>query len=298
MKVSILLIIVTLLGIVDSNGQTKKHYHAGTVENQNKITLTLNAPAVSCRINPTYSMHAVNVFGYPESDNFDPIAEEDETDEVRNITLNFEEAVNESLSTSLSARVMNTFSSRAPEKPWYIYLSRSTPFDLELNYGMGSSSVDLSGLAVEKFKINTGSAEIRVGFDGNVPNKVQMDTLLAKVDLGVLDLNKLDLSRAKEVIAQIGFGKLYMHLTKECKERSNITASVGAGTMEVTFDNMDIPVIIRLNNSPLCRIKMLKAFKEIEPETFVNKAYHPNASNLVSFDIDVAMGNVVFKINE
>lgn len=297
MKVSVFLIVITLLGVIESNGQTKKHYHAGAVENQNKITLTLNAPAVSCKINPTYSLHAVNIFGYPENKDFNPIAEDHLSGEARSITLNFEENLNESLSTSLSAKVLNRWS-ESPEKPWYIYLSRNTPFDLELNYGMGSSSVDLSDLAVEKFKINTGSAEIRVGFDGNMPNKVRMDTLLAKVDLGVLELDKLNLSRAQEVIAQIGFGKLYMHLTDQCKERSNITASVGAGTMEVIFDNMDIPVIIHINNSPLCRIKMLKAFKEIEPETFVNDAYHPDANNLLSFNIDVAMGNVIFKVNK
>lgn len=297
MKESLFLIVVILLGVIESNGQAKKHYHAGSVENQNKITLKLNAPSVSCRISPTYSMHAVNVFGYPESKNFDPIAEDYRTRGGRSITLNFEEALNKSLSTSLSAKVLDRFY-ESPEKPWYIYLSRNTPFDLELNYGMGSSSIDLSGLAVEKFKINTGSAEIRVGFDRNTPNKVQMDTLLAKVDLGVLELDKLDLLRAQEVIAEIGFGKLYMQLTGECKERNNITASVGAGTMEVTFDNMDIPVIIHISDSPLCRVKMLKAFKKIEPETFVNDAYHPDATNLVSFDIDVAMGSVVFKVNE
>ncbi len=297
MKVNLFLVIATLLGIVESNGQAKKHYHAGTVENQNKVVLNLNASSVSCRINPTYSMHAVNVFGYPEDRNFNPITTDKPSDDVRTISLNFEENQTESFGSSLSAKVLYRFS-ESPEKPWYVYLSRSTPFALELNYGMGSSSVDLSGLAVETFKINTGSAEIRVGFDGNMPNKVTMDTLMAKVDLGVLELDKLDMARAQEVIADVGFGKLFMHLTDDCQQRSHIKASVGAGTMEVTFENMDIPVIIQFNNSPLCRIKMLKAFKKIGPETFVNKAYRPDAPNLLSFDLDVAMGNVVFKVEE
>lgn len=293
MRVSPLLFLFTLWGVVEVCGQSKQHYHAGTVDEHNSIKLTLNAAAVSCRISPTYSMHAVNIFGYPQEEHFNPINYTHTTDEGKHINLNFEEGPNQSLSTSLSASILNQLS-ETREDPWYIYLSRNTPFSLELNYGVGSSSVDLSGLSIEKFKINTGSAEIRVGFDGNKPNKVRMDTLMAKVDLGVLELDKLDMARAKQVIAQIGFGKLRMHLTDQ-PESSNITASVGAGTLEIVFDDTDIPIIIHLNNSPLCRVKLLKSFKEIAPETFVNAAYRSTAKNIVSFNIDVAMGNVVFK---
>lgn len=291
MRVSPLLFLFTLWGVIDACAQSRQHYQAGAVGKHNSMKLTLNAASVSCKISPTHSIHAVNVFGYPQEEDFNPVSDVHTSDEVRKVSLNFDQ----SLSTSLSAKVINHLS-EARESPWYVYLSRNTPFSLELNYGVGSSSVDLSGLSVEKFKINTGSAEIRVGFDGDKPNKVRMDTLMAKVDLGVLELDKLDMARAAQVIAQIGFGKLRMHLTDQI-ESSTITASVGAGTLEVVFDNTDIPVIVHLSDSPLCRVKLLKDFKEIAPETFVNTAYHPAAENLVSFNIDVAMGNVVFKKN-
>lgn len=297
MKVSLLLVIVTLLGFTESSGQTKKHYHAGLVENQKKVILKLNASSVSCRIDPTYSMYAVNVFGHPGDTDFNPVIRDQVVSDNSYIHLNFEENQAESFSSSLSARVFRGWN-ETPENPWYIYLSRSSPLELQLTYGMGSSSVDLSGLSVEKFKINTGSAEVRVGFDGNVPNKVSMDTLLARVDMGVLELDKLNMARAQEVIADVGFGKLYMYLSGECQGKSNIKASVGAGSMEVTFENMDIPVIIHVNNSPLCRVKMLKSFREIKPETFVNRAYKADAHNLLTFDVDVSMGNVIFKVKE
>lgn len=297
MKVSLLLVIITLLGITESRGQAKQHYHAGMAENQKKVILQLNASSVSCRISPTYSMYAVNVFGYPRDTDFSPVIKDQLVSDKRYIHLNLEEDKAESFSSSLSARVFDQWNERR-EKPWYVFLSRNAPLELQLTYGMGSASVDLSGLSVEKFKVNTGSAEIRVSFDGNVPNKVSMDTLLAKVDMGVLELDKLNMARAQEIIADVGFGKLYMYLSEECQEKSNIKASVGAGTMEVTFENMDIPVIIHVNNSPLCRVKMLKSFREIKPETFVNPAYKADAHNLLTFDVDVSMGNVIFKIKE
>ncbi len=294
MKAGVFVVIAVWLGAAGVYGQAKQHYRAGAVKDQHKVVLHLNASTVSCRIQPTYSMHAVNVFGYPESDDFNPVRQDHGKAHYQEISLNFEESPAETFSSSLSARVFDRFN-EAPEKPWYVYLSRNTPFELLLNYGMGSSSVDLSGLAVEKLKVNTGSAQIRVSFDGNVPNQTTMDTLQAKVDLGVLDLDKLDMAKAEEVSASVGFGKLYMYLTKDCERSSHIAASVGAGTLEVTFEDTNVPVIIRINNSPLCHVSMLKAFRRIAPDTFANSTYREDAPNLVSFDIDVSMGNVIFK---
>ena len=78
-------------------------------------------------------------------------------------------------------------------------------------------------------------------------------------------------------------------------EGSTIHASVGAGILEVVFDNTDTPVIIHLNNSPLCRVKLPKNFKKIAPGTFVSSTYSATATNAISFNIDVSMGNVVFR---
>ena len=196
-----LLLLFALWGMVDVCGQSKQHYQAGTAGSE-PIKLTLNAASVSCRISPTYSTQAVNIFGYPQEAHFNPIVYSHQ----KAINLNFEEGSDQTLSTSLSAKVFSQLN-ETRESLWYVYLARNTPFNLELNYGVGSSSLDLSGLSVERFKINTGSAEIRVGFETGRPNKIKMDTLLAKVDMGVLELDKLDLARAEQVIAQIGFRK-------------------------------------------------------------------------------------------
>ncbi|MEQ9441817.1 MAG: hypothetical protein RIG62_22445, partial [Cyclobacteriaceae bacterium] len=164
-----------------------------------------------------------------------------------------------------------------------------------LNYGMGSSTVDLSGLAVGKLKVKTGSATIKIGYTANTPNEVAMDTFYTKVDLGVLELDHLNLSRAREVIADVGFGKLTMHFSDNLTQQSQVKASIGAGSLMVKFDDMENPIIIRVNDSPLCRVKMPKSFRKIQQNTFVNKFYQENAENLLSFDIDVSVGNVEFK---
>lgn len=296
MKDLLVLIVITILTVAGGRAQTKQHYHVLPVDEQQPVKLVMNAPSVSCRINSTYNMRAVSIYGYPENQNFNPIEVNRVNNDTHLVKLNFE-GQTENFTSSISGRVFGQLN-ESSDKPWHVYLSRGIPFDLDLHYGMGNSMVDLSGLTVNKFKITTGSADIKVGYFASVPNRVPMDTFYAKVDLGVLELDQLNLARAQEVVAEVGFGKLLMHFTNEVANKSHIKASVGAGSMVVLLDDLETPLIVYFNDSPLCRIKMLKQFREIKPNVFVNDNYDENASNLISFDIDVAMGNVVFKMNE
>lgn len=296
MKVLLVLITSTILTVAGGRAQTKQHYHVLPVDEQQVVRLVMNAPSVSCRINSTYNMRAVSIYGYPEDQNFNPITTNKVSNNEHLVKLKFEDPT-ENFTSSISSRVFGQ-QNNGGDKPWHVYLSRGIPFNLDLHYGMGNSSVDLSGLSVENFKINTGSADVKVGYFANVSNRIPMDTFYAKVDMGVLELDQLNLSRAREVVADVGFGKLLMHFSEHAADKSNIKASVGAGSMEVLLDDPNIPLIVYVNNSPLCRIKMLKHFKEIEPNVYVNQSYDEEATNLISFDIDVAMGNVTFKMKE
>ena len=296
MRIVALLVAYIISYATDSYAQEKQHYHIAPVDAQKKVNLNVNAASVNCRINSTYNTHIVSVYGYPESPGFHPVSHTEILENTQQVTLDFEDGTSQDLSTNISTRMFGSFSenNNDTKKPWYIYLSKSVPYDLSLNYGIGSSTVDLSGLAVENLKVNTGSASIRIGYAANKPNEVVMDTFYTSIDLGVLQLDHLNLSRAKEVIADVGFGKLLMHFSDNLAEQSRIKASVGAGTLQVTFDDIENPVIIVVPDSPLCRIKMPQSFRKIRPNTFVNEFYQEGAGNLLSFDIDVSVGNVEF----
>lgn len=283
--------------VVAGQAQDKKYFHITQDGDAMKINLTVNASSVLCKINSTYNFNPVNIYGYPKRTSFSPVKYDHVRGKVRNIEVDFSEEPGKGISSSLSSKVFYNNQSTS-EMPWHMYLSRDAIFDLNLKYGMGSAVVDLSDMAVEKLKISTGSADVKVGYHNGLPNKTQMDTLYATVDMGTLQIDRLDLSNAREVIADVGFGNLLMLFTEKCKYSSNINASVGAGRLEVLLADPSTPVIIRINDSFLCGVKMPNAFKEIEPDTFVNSSYQANAENLLSFDVSVAMGNVIFKIKE
>ena len=285
-----------VLAVGIGNAQVKKHYHVMPVDEQQPVKLYVNASTVACRINSTHNMHAVSIYGYPDNEKFNPVKENHIYQGNRIVKLSFEDKT-EDFTSSISGKMFSSKDDNS-EKPWHVYLSRSIPFDLNLRYGMGNSAVDLSGLAVENCKINTGSADVRVGYFASVPNKVEMDTFYAKVDLGLLDLDQPNLSYAREILADVGFGKMQMRFAEKTGRKCMVNASVGAGSLQVLLENPDIPVIVHINDSPLCRIKMREVFTEIRPNVFVNESYDDDDKDLITFNIDVAMGNVTFRINE
>ena len=131
--------------------------------------------------------------------------------------------------------------------------------------------------------------------NGGFPIGVDMDSFQVKVDLGSVNFRKMYLSRAKHVYADIGFGNLVLDYSSPPKVKSEINASVGAGDLIVLIPRGNIPIIVKVKSSMLCRTRMDESFKEIQEDVFVNEAYHAEARNLLTFKVDVSMGNIIFK---
>jgi hypothetical protein len=74
-----------------------------------------------------------------------------------------------------------------------------------------------------------------------------------------------------------------------------VTASVGAGNLNILLPPKEIPVIIRINNSPLCNIKMGQNFEKIGHNIFGNQAYIDNPDESMEFLLDVGMGSIAFE---
>lgn len=160
---------------------------------------------------------------------------------------------------------------------------------------MGNAFVDLSGLSLERLKVNTGSANVKVGFVSGQYNQQEMDTFSIKVDLGELEARRVALSNARNIIADVGFGNLYLDFTDKSAVKSTVRATVGAGNLVVNATNSSNPMIIYVHNSPLCRIKIPKEFTEIRKNVFISNNYREDAENLITFNVDVTMGNIIFK---
>lgn len=177
---------------------------------------------------------------------------------------------------------------------WMVQLSNRYPTDLSLHYAIGNAEVNLSNLRLQKLKIKTGGADIHVFYEENKPNPIPMDSFLLKVDFGSLVVNRMNLSGAKVVDASVGFGNLRMDFSDKRTSPAVVTASVGAGTMEVILPENHASVLVYVNDSPLCGVHMMSCMKEIRPHVFASEDYKEGAPSSMVFHVDVGMGSIHF----
>jgi len=274
--------------------QIHKHFSLDKDKSFDKVSLNFSLPKGTCYITPKSDSDLVSISSNQNIEDYVHSFEKKVKDNTCILNIDLQGKSDEGYSESISYRL---FRQKGDEESqvWKIYLAEGTPFDLDLNYGIGDAFVDLSGLSVNDLKIKTGSANVNVGFLTDKPNKVEMQSFSVKVDLGSVSFRKMYLSNARNVYANVGFGNLYLDYSTSPKVSSEINASVGAGDLIVAIPSDATPIIVKVKSSMLCRMKFDDSFKEIDDDVYVNEAYHPDAKNLLTFKVDVSMGNIIFK---
>jgi hypothetical protein len=189
-------------------GQIKKQF---TVENTpacDNIRLHLKANSGNCFIKPSQNPEILNVFSNQDETEYSHNYRKELKGKTCEVSLNLEEVDSEGIGQTISTRMFGS-SENASNKLWKMYLTDSKPYLLELNYGVGNAHVDLSGLAIKKLKINTGSADVNVGYS-SLENQVDMDTFAVKVDLGSLNVKNLAMAKTHYMVADVGFGNMML----------------------------------------------------------------------------------------
>ena len=278
-----------------SFGQIKKQFSVEDPPSCERIKLTLKANSGTCFIKPSHNPEILNVFSNQAEGNYSHQFIKEVNGKVCQVTLSLEETQSEGFSQTVSSRV---FGAEKPEqeKFWKMYLTDAKPYSLELNYGVGNANVDLSGLAITTLKINTGSADVNIGYHSGLQNLVQMDTFFVKVDMGSVNAKNLSLARPKYVVANVGFGNVMLDLSTAPEVSNHIKGSVGAGNLVILLPaDGSVPVMVKIKDSWLCSIKLTDDLKETSANTYANAAYAKNPKNALTFDLDVSLGNIVFK---
>ena len=288
------LVIVGLLSAGAVIGQMKKQF---TVDNQQKcqtVDLTLKAKTGNCYIRSGQTSELLAIYSNQDLEEYAHSFSNEIKDAVCFVKLALEQEGQRGVSKKISHQVFGG-DEKSLEKFWKVYLTESKPYSLDLDYGLGNANVDLSGLSVKRLKINTGSADVNVTYTSGIENKVVMDTFFVKVDLGSLSVKQLNLSRSKVVIAEVGFGNIYLDFSNKPDVMPSVTGSVGAGNMIILLPEESVPVMVTINDSWLCSVNLSRNLKRTGENTYANPAYGRNPKNALTFDLDVSMGKIIFK---
>ena len=276
-------------------GQMKRQF---TVENSpscETVDLQLKANAGDCYIKAGHTSEILNIFSNQDQSSYDHQFRKEVVNNSCKLSLNFESNDSQSISQTISTRMFGE--EKSQNKIWKMYLSDAKPYNLKLDYGVGNAHVDLSGLAIRKLKINTGSADVKIGYS-SLENRVAMDTLSVKVDLGSLHVQNLNLSRTRYTRADVGFGNMLLDFSSTPLVSNRVEGSVGAGNLTILLPSEKTPVLVRINDSWLCSVKLPESLKKVRPNTFANAAYSDDATNALIFNLEVSMGNIVFRESE
>lgn len=177
---------------------------------------------------------------------------------------------------------------------WKVYLTESLPYNLNLQFGFGDATIDLSNTSIEKLKINTGSANITIFYRPNMPNKVVLDTFFVAVGMGSLQVKRMSLARPKVSVAEVCFGDMYLDFSAPYPMPQHIICTVGMGKLIIQLPPSSVAVKATIRHSFLCRVNILPQWQSNGHGSFENEAFRRNPANAVTFDLDVSVGKIVF----
>ncbi len=221
-----------------------------------------------------------------------PHVEERINGRTKEINIKLGETTENSFGSVITKKLFST--QEVDDHGWKVYLSAAKPMDLNLAYAIGDTHLNLSGLPVERLKLKTGSANVFVNYKHGKGNTITMDTMLINVDMGSLETNNLHLANSRIILADVGFGSVLLDFEDAASATTSVDASVGAGKLEILLPSSQIPIKININNSPLCRVKIPAHFTRISDHEFVSNN-HPSHTGYINFNVDVAVGHVIFR---
>jgi hypothetical protein len=273
-----------------------KYYQIEKHEGAEQIHFTLSATTGSWKVKPGKEQsNPVDVHYKLQNEALQPVFTHQMQDKICYASLSVKDP--QSFGKRFSQKMLG-IASGEDENQWEVILSNQLPFLMSLDYGMGDAYINLSDIPVKRFKVKTASANVQLDYEKGLHNLVDMDTFQVEVELGTVQIKKLNLARAQKIIADVGLGSLTLDFSDQLHNSSEVMATVGAGNLEILLPASDIPVIVRIVNSPLCRVKLQNDFAEIRDNVFVNESYDPYAKNILTFNVDVAMGKIEFKKKE
>ncbi len=185
--------------------------------------------------------------------------------------------------------------SSSPKNDWDVYLSTIKTNRLHGRFGSGRIDLNLSGLALETVDIATAKADVDLKLQKGMPNRVTMDSLILKTDMGHIKTQNLDLLKARTIMANVPFGSMILHFGAQPTVTTNVWVGTGTSTVEIILPADNTPVKIVVNQTALADLVIPPGFKEKDGK-YYSPSYVEGARNAIIFHIDNSIGKVIFKV--
>ncbi|MGB9776118.1 MAG: toast rack family protein [Anaerolineae bacterium] len=119
------------------------------------------------------------------------------------------------------------------ENEWDLALAPRVPISLKLQVGAAKGHLDLDGLALTDFSLETGASDMVVRWDA--PNPVPMDRFLLRAGAAHVEVQGIGYARPRDVQVEGGVGNLTLDFTGPWTESARVKVTAGVGSLTLRF---------------------------------------------------------------
>tara|TARA_B100001996_G_scaffold247820_1_gene192013 strand:+ start:455 stop:1321 length:867 start_codon:yes stop_codon:yes gene_type:complete len=279
----LLFIIFFLIYYIPAKSQSRKFYTIKDDNSYEKIIFKVKAETGNYKIRPSNRSNVIDIFGSPNHENLNPSFTSKKIDHrIRSVNFTVENLYD----PILSNLVVNE------SNLWEFFINEKKIYDFSFNSKIADANINLSNIPIENIDLVSGNANLFIIYDKNGENPLLMDSLKIKIEIGSLDTKNINLSNAKNIFTEIGFGNVILDIAQNKKKPFVSKTNLSAGQLIINLPLDDIGTKIIINNSPLSSVKLPKNFQEIDQNIFVNNLSKNNSTYIRSFIVDVGLGNI------
>src|SRR5690606_13117390 len=110
-----------------------------------------------------------------------------------------------------------------------------------------------------------------------------------------LDAKGINYSNAKSMFFEVNYGTVNLSFVDGIPGGSTVSTMVGAGSINIDLPSNNLPYIVKVKSTALCKTSVPKYLKEVGNKTYVSKGYSEDADNLMTFLVDISVGAVSLK---
>ena len=119
------------------------------------------------------------------------------------------------------------------ENEWGLYLAPRVPMSLKLQVGAAKGHLDLDGLALTRFSLETGASDMVVRWE--TPNAVPMDRFLLRAGAANVEVRGIGYARPRDVQVEGGVGNLILDFTGPWADSASVRVTAGVGAITLRF---------------------------------------------------------------
>jgi hypothetical protein len=171
---------------------------------------------------------------------------------------------------------------------WDLRFCNAIPVSFDIELGVGTGDLDLSGLQIKDFTLSTGASEVVMRFDEENSSSIEH----LSIESGVAKFTGLNLSNAnfKDFHFEGGVGTYYLDFGGKLAREVDVDVEVGLGVLTMVVPP-EVGAKLSYEKNWISRLDCDKDFENVNKEEYITDNYN-RAAGRMNIRIESGLGSV------